>query len=536
MRGAILYRGLVKLDGALKQRIRAVVGRPAPDARQGDAFDLFLDDLARRDVALYRETVEALYGQGATPAEAQAARIARRERLQTWLARLFYHPNARGVLVVDKRKTGLLVGLALASSMAVVYVLATRLPVGAPPEAARGAAGTRQVPEPRLAATLATEAEEPSRRTAPNLPAPHRVQPTLPLAVARPPRTTPPSLGSPLPSSLPAATGLGTEVDPALPTEMSLLNEATTPEPSSMSLTVRVDGLSALPAPEGRASAEGLSAGAAVAALPARMGLEDETKSQEDASLTLEAAAVEPGKVASMSLPAASDESLALPGSPQGEGKAAWPGQKTDGFALQPRAPTSAPVAASLAPLARPSTLPPGTRLPATLTTAVALLQGGTAPVVAKTEGGWCGEPGCPVITWVGEASLIQPNRVGLTFTQAVVGDVREQASAAAFGPDGLPGVPATVRDATPTLAQDLVRGAAGGVTRYVDALAARQTLTESGERAVIEGAPPSLETFLLGGVSDLFDLPDEPTAVVRVAEVPAGTPVALLYGVARGR
>lgn len=558
----------MELNSELKQHVEATVGRSLPNEPHGEAFDLFLGDLARRDPSLYRTAVEELYGRGATPAEAQAARIARRERTRALVTRLFYHPNARGLLVVDKRKTGLLIGLAILLTTAAVYLLATRLSVPTVLEAAgeQGAVETVAVPEPRPEVTILTRlpdpANAPSRRFEPERASRPAAFTPSPVAVSPPPSrpttygTQPPTL-----STTPSASS-ETFTEMPLPTTMSLVQDTAQPDdpPSSMSLARQAGRSSAAPnvlssqsslnRPLGAPAASPtstLSMAVERATPPERMRTADpEGGSQGSVGLTLETVSRE-------ATPPLQPSSLSTASATAGEVPFTADASRARGALSASTGPTRAltdlPAARLLDTGQDPSSAPanapnpttflnallPGARLPSTLVTGVAVTEGTTSPVVAETRGDWCGRGACPPITWVGEASLVGVDRVGLTFTQASVGDRAERVTAAAFGSDNLPGVAAEVSDQTPAAAQDLLRAAAGGVARYVEVLSDQQTVRTDGESTIIEDRVPGVESFILGQVAGLFGAPDEHTTVVRVARVPEGTPVTLLYGVGTG-
>lgn len=175
--------------------------------------------------------------------------------------------------------------------------------------------------------------------------------------------------------------------------------------------------------------------------------------------------------------------------------------------------------------------LTPGTQLEAQLVTGVAAADGAATPVIAKTTGNWCGAPNCAEITWIGEASYPGTNRVELTFSQAVVGNTAQGVSAKAFGDDQLPGVPAGVRDVAPTAVQDLMRGAVGGASDYLDAFNNRETIILKEGEIVKQQAEPDFGTYLLGRGTELFSLPSDQTSIVRLAEVAPGTPFTVIYG-----
>ena len=175
--------------------------------------------------------------------------------------------------------------------------------------------------------------------------------------------------------------------------------------------------------------------------------------------------------------------------------------------------------------------LTPGTQLQAELVTGVAAADGVAVPVIARTTDNWCGEPTCSEITWIGEANYPGMDRVELTFTQAVVGNTAQSVAARAFGGDGLPGVQAGVRDVAPTAVQDLLRGAVGGASDYLEALSSRETIIISEGEIIRQQAEPDLGTYLLGRGTELFSLPSDQTSIVRLAEIAMGTPFTVIYG-----
>ncbi len=182
-----------------------------------------------------------------------------------------------------------------------------------------------------------------------------------------------------------------------------------------------------------------------------------------------------------------------------------------------------------------PITFQPGARIPAQLVTSVAVTEGVSSPVVAETPAGgtWCIEKECPAVIWLGTAKLSLPGRVELRLEQAVVDGEARAVTATALDKDNLPGLSASVSDSSPTVVQDLLRAAAGGVSDYVEALANRQSVTVKEGGVIIRDIEvPSLDQFLLGRAAKLFDLPNMQTAVVRLAQVEAGTELSVLYGV----
>jgi hypothetical protein len=152
--------------------------------------------------------------------------------------------------------------------------------------------------------------------------------------------------------------------------------------------------------------------------------------------------------------------------------------------------------------------------------------------VVAKSGSEWCTTPPCPEITWIGQASLDASNRIQINFTQAVFDDATQSISAMALGAGNTPGLGASLKDTAPTVAQDLLRGAASGFTDYVDVLSQKKTVTVIDGVAVADTEAPPLDLFILGKMGSIFDIPQNTTPVVRVAEVPAGSQLIVLFGV----
>ena len=196
-----------------------------------------------------------------------------------------------------------------------------------------------------------------------------------------------------------------------------------------------------------------------------------------------------------------------------------------------------APQATTRPPAAEPEVtdlsalLSPGTPLEAELVTGVAAADGAAVPVIARTTGDWCNVSDCPEITWIGEASYAGTNRVELVFSQAVVGNTVQSTTATAFDRDRLPGVQASVRDAAPTAVQDVIRGAVGGASSYLDALNSRETVFLREGEIITEQAEPDLGNYLLQRGTELFSLPTEQTSILRLAEIAPGTPFTVIYG-----
>ena len=151
----------------------------------------------------------------------------------------------------------------------------------------------------------------------------------------------------------------------------------------------------------------------------------------------------------------------------------------------------------------------------------IGLVEGAGAPVVARdTQGG----------LWLGRASLDRARRVQVAFDRWVQQEGVTPRAASAYS-GGLPGLPAEIRDETPALAADLLRGALAGVAQYAR-VAAQQTRWRSEGGGVLETILPDLGTVVGGAIADLFAVQPGEKALVRLAVVAQGTPLQIVVGV----
>lgn len=193
---------------------------------------------------------------------------------------------------------------------------------------------------------------------------------------------------------------------------------------------------------------------------------------------------------------------------------------------VPPALPAQLPVANPVAPEAKEplaQVAPPlaGSLLEAELVLGIVLVEGGGAPVVARdTQGG----------LWLGRASLDRARRVQVAFDRWVKQEMVTPRAASAYS-QGLPGLPAEIRDETPALAADLLRGALAGVAQYAR-VAAQQTRWRSEGGGVLETILPDLGTVVGGAIADLFAVQPGEKALVRLAVVAQGTPLQIVVGV----
>lgn len=172
------------------------------------------------------------------------------------------------------------------------------------------------------------------------------------------------------------------------------------------------------------------------------------------------------------------------------------------------------PVAAMVLPSA-------GSLLEGELVLGIVLVEGSSGPVVARdSQGG----------LWLGRATLDRARRVQVVFDRWAQGEQIVPRAARAYS-QGLPGLPAQIRDETPALAADLLRGALAGVAQYAR-VAAQQTRWRREGGGVVETVLPDLGTVVAGAIAELFAVQPGEKALVRLAMVPAATPVQIMVGV----
>ena len=173
-----------------------------------------------------------------------------------------------------------------------------------------------------------------------------------------------------------------------------------------------------------------------------------------------------------------------------------------------------------------------GDQLEATLITGAILLPSSSQVVVAKAAEDWCKQAQCPELRFIGRAEYRSGNRAELQFDKAVLDGLAQESEAVALDDEDRIGLPVSVSDTTPALAQDLVRGALTGVVAYANALASQVKITNLDSAVIEQATTPAIENFVMGNLAKLFATQTEQTAVVRIAELKAGTSLNLLYGV----
>lgn len=160
-----------------------------------------------------------------------------------------------------------------------------------------------------------------------------------------------------------------------------------------------------------------------------------------------------------------------------------------------------------------------GDSLKATLQTGVVAIGDAPLPVLARAEDG---------SIWQGQATLTPTGRVDLRFSEVLAEGGQYQVAAVGQSNDGYLGLPAQIGETTPALASDLARGALRGLSDYVQALGDQTEVRLEGGTPIISQNAPPLEASIAGSVAQLFTPPegDEQQALVRLAQVPADTPL----------
>ena len=523
----------LKLDPTVRDRVEAEVGSDVPDPNSSE-FEAFLETLKDTRPELVDALVQGLDVEGADlPEEVQLRKAKRREGRRNLLRQLFYSNNYEDEPNLNKRKTlAVIVGVlvALLPIAFVVDLLAEQrgmnTTVSQESEPAPSTFQVAQDPVPvetQLPETLPSTPPRalPAQDDLP--PAPGPVNPDI--ANAPPSRSlgssAPLTLGNQrvTPVQLPALSLF--DAPPSSPTALTVV--APPPAPGQLGLVSSTQSANA-PTEETPSGTQNLNLiqEALSQAEPSSLSFLTEQRLSEGTELTI-AAQTElesADAVTETSSPPLSLRETAVPSEEQS--------------ALNSAERTNPIEVSSSETQATTVTLQPGAQLPAQLMTGIIVTEGVSSPVVAETpaNGKWCDQEPCPAITWLGTARLERPGRVSLRFEQAVIDGEARAVRASAFGQDKLPGLAAAMSDASPTVVQDLLRAAAGGVSDYLEAVANQQKVTITEGNVVVEDLEvPSIDSFLLGRAAKLFDVPSDQTTIVRVAQVAPGTPLTIFVG-----
>jgi hypothetical protein len=165
---------------------------------------------------------------------------------------------------------------------------------------------------------------------------------------------------------------------------------------------------------------------------------------------------------------------------------------------------------------------PPGTKLKATLLTGVLAVPGNQDfPVIAKLEDGGI---------VFGKATLDSTMRIQVQFLEVAHDGNSSSVSAQALDLRGYPGLSGDVREEAPDVVNNLLRAAVGGVSGYVEALAKSGTTSFANGATSVSNQAPNLGWSILGNIANLFQVPSNQRALVKVVELKPDSPLTVLF------
>jgi hypothetical protein len=165
---------------------------------------------------------------------------------------------------------------------------------------------------------------------------------------------------------------------------------------------------------------------------------------------------------------------------------------------------------------------PPGTKLKATLLTGVLAVPGNQDfPVIANLEDGGI---------VFGKATLDSTMRIQVRFLEVARDGSSSSVSAQALDLRGYPGLSGDVREEAPEVVNNLLRAAVGGVSSYVEALAKSGTTSFANGTTSVNTQAPSLGWSILGNIANLFQVPNDQRALVKVVELKPDSPLTVLF------
>jgi hypothetical protein len=165
---------------------------------------------------------------------------------------------------------------------------------------------------------------------------------------------------------------------------------------------------------------------------------------------------------------------------------------------------------------------PPGTKRNATLLTGVLAVPGNQDfPVIAKLEDGGI---------VFGKATLDATMRIQVRFLEVARDGSSSSVSAQALDLRGYPGLSGDVREEAPDVVNNLLRAAVGGVSSYVEALAKSGTTSFANGATSVSTQAPNLGWSILGNIANLFQVPNDQRALVKVVELKPDSPLTVLF------
>ena len=495
----------LKLGDDVRALLESELGSEVPNPNSAE-FQSFLEDIQASRPDLFDEVMRGLHVNVVMPVEAQAQQAERRDNVQATVQRAFFRSSQiDGEPVTAKRRLMMYVLGSLAMLLPISYILGQVLPLGA-----------AEIETPIEAPAI--EAQLPEPASTPLTALPPEPEPDPP---------TPPVVETPLPKLPPPPREVLTEPAPAPPKSTPAAPTASSlaPPPAAPAEPILPTTLSSFKAEEALPATLGVPVAPTVSQAPPELNIYEQDKVLPD-SLEIAAAAAAPDAltITETSATSQADETVIYDIDQIETGSAA-----PDSLELPSSLSADDPVTQAAAP---PKLMSVGSRVAATLITGVTVTQGSSVPIVAETTSRWCSEETCPPITWIGQATLDASERVQVTLTQAVIDSSLQAVTGLALNPDFSVGLTAEIRYDSPSSAEQLVRAGLGGVSDYVEALNQQQKVSIVDGVAVAETQTPSVDNFILGRVTSLFDFQQGDAKSIRVAHIPANTPIVLLYGV----
>jgi hypothetical protein len=178
--------------------------------------------------------------------------------------------------------------------------------------------------------------------------------------------------------------------------------------------------------------------------------------------------------------------------------------------------------------------LEPGQKISVRLATGITIVEGTSSPVLVESLPQTCLVVGlCETLIFRGNAELISGNKVRVGFDAVFFDGEEHPFQGIALDPYDNNAITVAVVDEAPTIAQDLLRNTLGGLSDYVEGLSQAKTIQvlPNGEK-VEQSSVPTFETFLGAAAARTFRMPATTSSFVRVAQLPAGTPLKVLAGV----
>jgi hypothetical protein len=525
------------LDPEVRERLEQVLGIEVPDPNSLE-FQSLLEELQENQPDLFEEVMRGLTVNVEFPAEQQAGKVARRESFYALITRLIFRRSAvDGEPVAAKRRWLMYVFGVLALLGPGLYILGQTFSRNN--EVAQEPQQLAQVDpidpvQPEAPLTSAPPpAPEPEPEPALPPPAPMPVQAKDPEPAPTPPRpVTPPAprpVTPPAPVAPTPAPPEPKEIPIVRPGSMTLYQNET-PRPAQMTLfdnqATEDEAPASLTLFKDESTSDTLVVAQAEDTTPDTLLIseaEDTTPETLRIPISENPDATERPTELRIDQPEEEMPDTGLDTQQSGTADTAVAGAEGEGLADG----IEVPLGKRLEDI-----LQPGARIGALLETGIIVTQGTVTPVVAKSGSEWCTTPPCPEITWIGQASLDGSNRIQITFTQAVFDDAAQTISAMALGAGNTPGLTASIKDTAPTVAQDLLRSAAGGFADYIGALSQQKTVSYVDGIAVSQTETPPLDLFILGKMGSIFDLPENNTPIVRIAEAPAQAQLIVLFGI----